>query len=109
MRIKVSSCYHLKLHLWLLETSGTREKSLNIYSRSGYSVGSPDVPPHAHRFAEERIGISKSFEFASAHCHVKLPVFQIFPVCYRNSLQRTQTADMNIKLSSDLFKHVTLK
>lgn len=46
-----------------------------------YRIASPDVPPHAYRFGKERVGVRQAFELVSAHCHVKLPVFQIFPVC----------------------------
>lgn len=40
-----------------------------------HSVVSPDVPPHASRFGEQGISVRQAFEFVSAHCDVKLPVF----------------------------------
>lgn len=67
------------------------------------NVVSPDDPPHAHRFGEERIGVRQAFEFVSAHCDVKLPVFQIFPVRNRNAVERTQTAGRKQKHRSAIY------
>lgn len=51
---------------------------------------SPDDPPRAHRFGEQRVGVRQPFEFVSAHSDIKLPGLQVFAVCDGNALERTQ-------------------
>lgn len=70
------------------------------------SVVSPDVPPHASRFDEQGLGVRQAFEFVSAHCNIKLPIFEILPVSDRNSVERTQTARREQKHKSAVYVKV---